>query len=113
MRNKAINWILLILSFVLIVNITRTFRDLSRQENIIKEAEDRLQEVEAEKDKLQKNLAKVESQEYIEQEARNKLNLGKEGEVVLILPPISLAVTPTPIPADNSPSWQKWVNIFM
>ena len=113
MRNKAINWILLILSFVLIVNITRTFRDLSRQENIIKEAEDRLQEVEAEKEKLQKNLAKVESQEYIEQEARNKLNLGKEGEVVLILPSISLAVTPTLIPVDNSPSWQKWVNIFM
>ena len=112
MRYKAINWILLILSIILTINIVRTFADLSRQENIIKEATDRLQEAEEEKGNLQKNLAKVESQEFIEREARNKLNLGKEGEVVLILPSISLVVTPSAIPADNSANWKKWVRLF-
>lgn len=113
MRYKAINWILLILSIILTVNIIRTFADLSRQENIIKEAADRLQEAEEEKGNLQKNLAKVESQEFIEREARNKLNLGREGEVVLILPSVSPFTSPTPIPPDTSPNWQKWVNLFL
>lgn len=113
MRYKAINWILLILSIILTVNIIRTFADLSRQESIIKEAEDRLQKAQEEKGNLQKNLAKVESQEYIEQEARNKLNLGKEGEVVLILPSVSPFSSPTPKPSDTSPNWQKWVRLFL
>ncbi len=112
MRYKAINWILLILSIILAINIIRTFTDLSRQEGIIKEAEDRLQKVQEEKGTLQKNLAKVESQEFIEQEARNKLNLGREGEVVLILPSVSPLTSPTPIPPDTSSNWQRWMRMF-
>ncbi len=87
--------------------------DLSRQDNIIKEADDRLQKVTGESQNLQRELAQAESKDFIEREARNKLNLGKEGEIILILPPISPFLTPTPVPVDSSPNWQKWVKLFL
>ena len=42
----------------------------------------------------------------IEKKAREKLNLSKEGEIIVILPPPTptpTIITPTPLP-----NWQKW-----
>lgn len=113
MKYKLINWLLIFLSFVFVGNIIRTTSSLSQEDSIIKKAKDRLQEVTDDNQNLERQLAQVGSQEFIEKEARNKLNLGKEGEIVLILPSISPFLTPTPIPVDISPNWQKWVKIFL
>lgn len=98
---------------ILASNLIRSFLSISQRENILKDAQDRLEEVREENQNLQRQLAKVESGEYIEKEARNKLNLGKEGEVMLILPSISPVYTPAPTPIDRSTNWQKWVKIFL
>lgn len=87
--------------------------DLSRQDNIIKEAEDRLERIKAENEKMQRDQARAQSSQFIEREARNKLNLGKEGEIVLLLPSISPVISPTPTPVDDSASWKKWLKLFL
>lgn len=62
---------------------------------------------------LKRKLVQVESQEYIEQEARNKLNMGKEGELSIILPTISPFIEPSPTPIDMSTNFEKWIRLFI
>ena len=60
---------------------------------------------------LQQRLYYVNTPEFIENQAREKLGLTKEGEHIVLAPPIS----PTPQAVaiiDNTPTWQKWWKLF-
>jgi len=37
--------------------------------------------------------------------------MGKEGEIVLILPSL-VSKQPTPSPPAKSPNWKKWLELF-
>lgn len=70
-------------------------------------------EYEAEKKRqieLQTEIAKKKSTDEVEKTIRNKLNLLKENEIVLIVPTPTYFPTPTPTP--NLANWQRWWNIF-
>lgn len=46
----------------------------------------------------------------LEKTIRNKLNLSKEGEMVVIIPQLSptpMVLTPTP-----APNWQQWMDLY-
>ncbi len=98
---------------MLSINIIRSWVKISERAGIIKLTQDKLEKAKEQNESLKRKLAEVESQEYIEREARNKLNRGKEGEIVLILPSISPIIEPTPTPIDTSANWQRWVKLFM
>jgi cell division protein FtsB len=67
--------------------------------------------LEAEKQALAKKAGEVESPVYIERVAREKLNLQKEGEIVVVLPKdLSTAVAEEAQP--QLPNWQKWWKLF-
>lgn len=85
---------------------------LSKQNEVIKQVKDTLQKESEENQNLKRQIVGAESPDFIEREARNKLNLGKEGEIVVLLPSISLFVSPTPVPLDSSQNWQKWIKLF-
>jgi hypothetical protein len=70
-------------------------------------------EVRQKKDGLERELAGATSSAYLEKQAREKLNLSKNGEIVVILPPISIAPTSTPVPEDTRPNIVKWVDVFV
>jgi cell division protein FtsB len=110
---KIVNIILAILLVIFAVNTFNSVSRISQREKVIERAEGKLNELEDSNEQLKRKKAMVESQEFVEKEARNKLNLGKEGEIALILPSISPIVTPTPMPIDTSPAWQKWVKLFL
>ncbi len=97
---------------LLALNVIRSWYSLYLRGDVIKQAEDRLSEAKKKNESLQKQLAQVESKEFIEREARNKLNLGREGETVVILPPITPEISPTPTIIDNLQNWQKWIKVF-
>ncbi len=113
LRFKLINWLLLILVIMLGVNVVRSFIRISYRDEIVKSTYDKLQQVKDESESLKRKLAEVESNQYIEQEARNKLNLGKDGEIALIIPSISPDVGPSPTPIDKSSNLVKWLKLFL
>lgn len=113
MRSKLINWILLLFSILLLINIVRTWKFLAMRGNVIRDIQNNLQAEKERQNDLKRQLARVESDQYTEQEARNKLNLGREGEIALLLPSISPIFLPTPTPVDTSTNWQKWVKLFL
>ena len=112
MQNKLINWIIFIFLIALCVNLVNSWWRLYQRGDIIKEAEDNLLEVSEKQEELKRNLAKAQSTQFIEKQARDKLNLSREGETLIILPPITpiIEITPTITPAYAN--WEKWVNLF-
>ena len=59
---------------------------LWRTRSLVQDAQVRLEKARLENQRLTQKLAEIQSEEFVEREAREKLGLGKEGEVVLILP---------------------------
>lgn len=66
-------------------------------------------------EELKKQLEYVNSDAFIEKEARDKLGLGKAGETILILPENLeiIGVNQPEISANQSlPNWEKWWKLF-
>lgn len=103
-------WFLLIASILLSVNLARSVYDLSKRESVLHEARDQLSQTKEKNEKLNSELEYVQSPAYIEQQARDKLNLAKPDETVLILP----EVTPPPEEKEEVelPVWKQWMEVF-
>ena len=61
-------------------------------------------------EELKKILKSVQSPEFIEKQAREKLNMGKRGEVVVVLP--KTENQRPKIENEELPNWQKWYKLF-
>lgn len=112
MHTRVINWIILLLLISLCVNLVNSWWHLYQRGDVIKEAENKLSRVQEKQEELKRNLAKAQSSEYIEIQARDKLNLSREGETVVILPQITPVIEMTPTPSPSLANWEKWVNLF-
>jgi len=115
MKSKIINLIIIIAGVFVIVNLTRSINDLLHADDRIKEIEYQVNQLKQKNNELKKQLAEVQSPQYLEKIARDKLGLAKEGETVVILPQNSLA-GPEQVNSveveKNLPDWQKWRNLF-
>lgn len=110
MNKRILHWLILIVGIILIINLSRSVADLLGKGKIIEKTENRLSEAQKKNRQLKEKLAEVQSESYVEKQAREKLNLAREGEVVVILPKI----TPEPEVEEprEIPNWQKWIEIF-
>lgn len=71
-----------------------------------------LADAQAEQDKLKKQLEYVQSDEFVEREAREKLGLGKPGEEVIILPS-SPNLKPQATNPNTEANWRKWWKLYV
>lgn len=95
---------------LLVLNLARSIIALSKKGELVKQAEEKLAQERLENDELKRELSEVQSPDYIEKEAREKLNLGKEGEIVIILP--SIPPEPGEKLIEELPNWKKWLNLY-
>lgn len=100
----------MIFGLFLIISLSRSVWELYGKKDIFDNTEIRLQKVREENQVLQKQLAEVTSPGYVEKQAREKLNLAKAGEVIVILPEVTPALEAKP--ARELANWQKWLNLF-
>lgn len=110
MNNRALQWVILVVGIIIIVNLSRSLFDLLKKDEVIDKTKNRLEKVEQENNDLKDKLSEVQSKDFVEKQAREKLNLGKEGEVVVILPSIS-----PPPPEEEKKvlaNWEKWLELF-
>lgn len=113
MKHRLIGWFLLIICVLLSLSLVRSVRRWSDRREIIENAQQKLDKVKNENEALTRELAKTQTPEFIEKQAREKLNMAKEGETVVILPQINPTLSPTPTPIDTSANWEKWVKVFL
>jgi cell division protein FtsB len=60
---------------------------------------------------LQERLKYVSSEQFIEEQAKEKLGLLKEGEFFVIAP-TSVPPNSNPAPSIDYPNWKKWLDLF-
>ena len=115
-ENKKINLkaILVILFVVyLVFSLIKSWVKLRERMGIVREMKMSVVEEQKKQEDLKRELAQAESDKYIEKQARDKLNMAKEGELIILLPSQALTPSITPTPVDNSANWQKWVGLFL
>ncbi len=103
--------IVLIIAYNLLVQINDALKSGERLSN----SADVVYKLEAQNRELKKKLTQTESQEFIEQQARNKLGLGKSGETLVIIPEDKLkSVLGASQAAQIArlPNWLGWWKVF-
>lgn len=111
MKTKLLNLFIIIIGLLLIVNLTRSLSQLVKSWEKMDQVKKEITMTQKKNEELKAKLEKVQSQEFIEEVARNKLGLAKEGEVVVILPAIEPEATKA-AEEKNIPNWQKWWKLF-
>ena len=77
------------------------------------EMKKRIEELRAKNEDLKKRLEYIESDEFVEKEAREKLNMAKEEETVVILPEkLEIRDFESGSREENLPNWQQWLRLF-
>ena len=114
-RSRSIQIIIIIAGISLIVNLSKDIMRLLRSGDELKLAEQKVIELEEERVLLKEKKEYYQSEEFVEEVARNKLNMSKEGETIVILPEDVQGILGT----KNSqmpefiPSWKQWINLFL
>lgn len=112
MLKKLVFGLFSLILLSLIVNFSRQTVRLWRSADVLKEKKDELAVLEKKNEELKDELKRIESPEFIEEAAREKLGLGKEGEVVVILPSGDLAAQENYRMDKEPPNWKKWWRLF-
>ena len=105
--------VLLVILISLVFSSVKSWVKLNDRLKFIKETKLKLVEEEKKQENLKRELARTESIEFIEKQAREKLNMGREGEVTVLLPTPVVFVSPTPTPMDTAANWEKWIRVFL
>lgn len=114
-----ISLLLIIFLLWLFFSLTRSFwNTVNSQGRVIKERE-QIESLKSEVAQLKERKGYLESDDFLEEEGRNKLGLVKEGEKVLVLPEdiieeIQNQVLSTEIESTGDiPVWRQWYLFFL
>ncbi len=112
-----LNYILLFLAFLFIVSLIRNILRINQANKEILEAEKIVDEAIAENNELKVKVEELRSPEFQEVQLRDKLDLAKEGEIVVVLPDeeILRKLAPKRIEEENilpDPTWRRWLKLF-
>ena len=113
MNAKTISWIIIIIGIVLVINLTRSILDLSARSQLVNNAQERLLEEQEQNALLREEYRYVQSEKYIEETAREKLGMGKEGETVYVLPKLNKIPSVQEAEATPAAVWKEWINLFL
>lgn len=115
MRKRLVTSLIIIFSFYLIVSLSREIIELIQKEQVIEQEQLKLEELMVETQLLKEELNYVQSEEFVEKEARGKLGLSKEGETIVVLPENFEEMVESSrkgIGVEKIPNWRKWLRIF-
>lgn len=120
-KSRLFRLLLAIFYLILAYNLTRSIVVLWYKKDIIVDSQEALTQAQAENARLKAKLEEVNSPDFIDKEARNRLGMIKEGEKLVLLPSsqinqlseeTSLSDQPEDKKADNLPNWKKWWKLF-
>lgn len=115
MKKKVVDWVIILTGIVLAISFSRDIIRLLKSDDRIGEAVLKVEELEEENRRLKEQEEFFASEEFVEEQARNRLNMSREGETVVLLPPnvSELVNGAVPTPAPELPNWKKWCQLFL
>ncbi len=112
MKRHLITFLIIIIFGGVIVNLSRSIYTLWNRYNLVHMREDDLVMAKDTNQALLRKLAEIENPLYIEKQAREKLNMTKEGEQVILLPGEELQVAEEISQLPAIPYWNQWWELF-
>jgi len=111
---KKAAFILIVLILLFIINgLLHSIYDLWHKQDLLTVAQKQLTQEQLKNQKLKAGLSYVNSPQFIEEQAHDKLFLVKPGEQeVLISPDLKNQNQSSKPTLQNIPNWQKWLNLF-
>lgn len=103
-------WLLLIFSFFFLINNFNQLKTWLKAKKIVFQRQNRVVELESEFERQQEQKEYVQTSDFVEKEAREKLGLAQPNQVKIIVP--DWENTPTPAPILSLPNWKKWGKLF-
>jgi len=111
-------------------NFTRTTMDIIQTSKRLQNMQDNVAGLETKKKTLERDLSYKKTSRFVEEEARNRLNMIKKGEKVLVLPVLAQKDQPTSsanlapsikntsesdtdTPDENNSHFWQWVELFL
>ena len=98
-------FLLIVLFFFIFLNVT-VFHKRAMAERQVLELENKVKELEGRKEELIKKKDLISNNEYIEEVAREKMNLKKEGEKVVAFPEIQITKERVEEREEEKTFWQ-------
>jgi cell division protein FtsB len=111
-KHKLISIFILIICVILIIQLVQSNLQLLQQGSIVDRFANQQKQLLEENKQLKKLFSQVQTEEFVEKEARDKLNMGKPGETVVIISDSLLATKSASAAASEVPIWEKWKRLF-
>jgi cell division protein FtsB len=113
-RHRLFRIIVILIGLVLVINLSRNILKLLKAGDRISLAERKLAELEKKNQQLAEQKEYYQSEDFVEQEARNKLNMARPGEAIVILPPNvkELLGKTESKSTSGSANWEMWWKLF-
>jgi len=109
---KRIIFLILVIFLVgIIVNLSISIATLWSKKDLLTTAQARLDKEQKEHTRIQQELKRVNDSSFVEEEARDKLFLGKPGDVIVLIPTASPSATQKES-GDSKSIWQQWLDVF-
>jgi cell division protein FtsB len=110
---KKLVFIAIVIALIIVINnLIHSIYDLSKKQDFVTSAQKELEDEKMLNQKLKAQISIVQSKDFIEEEARNKLFMAKPGEQPVIIPSNLLQEEKEKKPQDKLPNWQKWWDLF-
>lgn len=104
---------ILLVSLFVINNLVRTIYSLWQKKDLITKAKIAVEKEKKENSMLKKQLEEVNKPGFVEEQARDKLFMGKQGEQVILLSKDALqAAKEKKESAKPQPYWRQWWKLF-
>jgi cell division protein FtsB len=111
MKSKLLTGLIIIVGLYLIVSFSREIVGLLNKTKEIGKEQEKLEKLKTDNIALKQQLEYVQSNEFVEKEARDKLGMAKDGEAVVLMPE-NTSTSETQIQQEESSNWKKWWQLF-
>lgn len=109
---KAIYILIVIVLLIVINGLVHSIYDLWHKQDLLTSAQKELQNQQLQNQKLKGELSYVQSQQFIEEQARDKLFLVKPGEQEVLISQNLINKGGPQKQTQNIPNWQQWLKLF-
>lgn len=113
---RLVTYLIFIIVIMLIVSLVKDIWQLSHAGDRVKQTEEKLAKAKQEKQELNDKLKYYQTEEFLESQIRDKLQMNKPGETIVVLPEGLIADASDEIKpqkdAGELSNWQRWLKLF-
>lgn len=105
--------IIIVLATLSIIHSLQSIYSLWSKQEVVKQAANELAKQEEKNTQLKQQLKAASAQDFVEEQARDKLFMVKPGENTIVIPAALLATDSAKKPIEvHKSNWQQWWDLF-